>query len=1605
MSETKDPDKPRNAGKGEPDGLPEIDLNLEAYLAEDADQRDQRLEEAMSEEQMATADATRDATGYERRREWLSDLPAEHRASAYVGFNQKNQTITELPKGGRILAIQYPASLHEAVYNALYEAESDDTPSSTLASDPEIAEFMEALEGSDQMSGINLTDIESPSKDTSKVILTAPLQKSKFMGSSNDDPNRTLTSFHYTPSKINIPEIARRLAEVDSRITITSNSHEAPHQKDSTILLKTGGVINVVNQRLLSDGILFPDDSEDDLPPTSTGGKTDQVKLWGNLSKLTPAAHEQSQRDLKAASRRGALPTDKARCNYLVINPKALASGLSLDAGLRTIQVASVKKLGNEIAMLANATGIWLEQINGKIVIISTVERPGSDVRKRMKAISKSLDSRVSQFYGSGTINRSPDGKTFNIDGFPSEAQLKLAEEHGAGRHENIYIPLSQLNKINTNRDSTHYSLEAEAIPGTDIAVVKKVESKIKLQVGGPDKRIGLQKQADQLQESTAPQAKSRLTVLKGHAGTGKSRLLSELTESRNTLVISLDPARKSVPGYQLVLAVDQIAERMGSVVAEIAAKRASDTPISQDELNAEKYAKEIIDLAALTDEQKSAMAVDESSAHEMVNKCTRALKAYETVKGPFVFVFDDVHHVDSVSEKPLMSLVRNFINTCSSSRAVLALRPEEMYKSVEQRKLEAWVRGRSEDELTTIEVEPLPFKENLEANRETPKESLAYQYIFHSLPKKIRHNNTTGEDRELGEWWLELAGISTTPLELTTYIYEITKDPNNLILEDKTIHLKPGVIEHVIELSRSGDINTIHKTRIDELAKENKKAKLFLSAIAMLGRDIDSATTHKLAGKLLGGAPEDYAETLKDLQNSGFLLGKGGQAPSEALGGEPDIAYRHLQHDTLRDAILESLSAAEKRKIGNTLLELFPYDLTDDLKFSLLHYSAADSNLTARSFWESYGESFNSCLQEAVRLGQTARIRELSLTFLQGLDGIEVENREKPEKPHSKVGKLVAALKKHPTVRAPGLIVRLAIDALRHAAKSTQLQGRFSETYALVDTLLEIKRAGGYTPFLDEEKVADICETGFQAAYDERNATKRKQYAGALNAELFTNQEIVDPHSARALLVEYKSEYKAAGADLGKLSTLRDKFDSAEYLTVSRKLTTGEEKDKNLLRQFSRLQLRVEFELINQTAIRNRGIDDDASTQPNHLTVDETTKLFDLRKRAKEMLDEERTHPGTLEKIELLYLLDQQAEIEALLGNYEGRTTHLTAGRAVVADMEHLDGFLEGQLPDTTLTLKVLDAVEGREDGSVEMGAAAWRVAAAELDMNAVAMRLATNQANDTLMAAITKTVSHAAAHEEGEQGFRVTALGQIELSHSFDIQKIKEAIDIFTNQAIKLGENVTDREFYQMVARVNRLRAISLLSISLQTKLDDAEASESSDKTMKLMRLHAEFGPYYNLAIQDLSYLNTNPIWGQFDESGEMAYFIASSTGHIMDFGSRCIQGFDRTTELELLVANQKETKLPHLHPDALEAVINDWIVDKRDADDLYEVDRKIEGIEKYIEGIINACEEKRSEITDPIRAIHVRYSLLYEQLLRKKGQREYVNRGSVVTSHRQL
>ena len=169
--------------------------------------------------------------------------------------------------------------------------------------------------------------------------------------------------------------------------------------------------------------------------------------------------------------------------------------------------------------------------------------------------------------------------------------------------------------------------------------------------------------------------------------------------------------------------------------------------------------------------------------------------------------------------------------------------------------------------------------------------------------------------------------------------------------------------------------------------------------------------------------------------------------------------------------------------------------------------------------------------------------------------------------------------------------------------------------------------------------------------------------------------------------------------------------------------------------------------------------------------------------------------------------------------------------------------------------------------------------------------------------------------------------------------------------------------------------------------------------------MRLHAEFGPYYNLAIQDLSYLNTNPIWGQFDESGEMAYFIASSTGHIMDFGSRCIQGFDRTTELELLVANQKETKLPHLHPDALEAVINDWIVDKRDADDLYEVDRKIEGIEKYIEGIINACEEKRSEITDPIRAIHVRYSLLYEQLLRKKGQREYVNRGSVVTSHRQL
>jgi hypothetical protein len=1554
------------------------------------------LREALGAEQAQTADKTSTAIGdFEERRRQLKELPTDVKASAFLGFKNPNETISRMPRGSVIIAIQHPASKKEAVHNALYKSDTQEHSATTEIGDAaELFIRDQGLQG--DASALN-EDVQSQ-RD---IPLSAPLQSSNFMGSTSGNQDAIVTSFHLVPSGKNLPKIAERMASIGSDINITSSDSGQPGLKPSTMLLRTGTSIIVINQRLSSDKVLYPNTSDAPLPTTELRGPRDQRVLWGDLSKLTNAAYQRANEDANSREKRGTLPPHNARCNYLVINPRTLSSGVS-QPQIRRGKEEEVKGLGDQIASLANAQGVWLEQINGQIVIISVVERAGSDVRRRMKQISEKHGNRITQVYGSGQIQVAEDGGSYRVEGFPTELQLQTAEEHSRGDHTNIYMLDSQVEDANTNRDSTHYSLEIQPIDGSDLSVINEIESKIKLKVGGPDIRIGLDQQSADLESSTGAMSQSRLTILKGAAGTGKSVLLDELTGKRKTLVISLDPAKKSVPGGQLVLAADQIAERMGEVLSKLAESKGRGTEPLPYAQRIEEYAKGIQEFSQKTEEEKLKMATSEEEARKLMELCVGALKAYEFTEGSFVFVFDDVHHSDRTSEKPLMDMVKNFIHHCKSSRAVLALRPEQMYKSREQRNLESWVQLDGDERLTSINVEALPFASDLAENESTPEESLLYKYIFHSLPKEVRHNITTHTDRKLGDWWQKLAEISSTPLELTTYLYKALR-PENIIFDETTVNIRSEVIDGIVDQARSGDIGTIHLNRInDELGPKEKQ---FLCAIAMLGKRVDTDTSDKLLAEFIDSNPTQETEMLNELELGGFLVRESGS----------DTAARRLQHDTLRDALLKSMSAAEKRNLGQTLFKLLP-DLPAEVKFSLLHNSAADSAPRAARFWIDYCDSFDQCLQGAIDNDQTDVIRDLSLSFLHDLDGLALDGEEAKD-PETRIGKFIKSLKER-NDRPPAVLLESVIMAMRSAADASRLQGRFTETYALVDALIDIYKKKGPSKKLGQTEIADICELGFQAAYDERNPQRIESYQSELSSQL--TEELTDPTGARALLLEYKSEYKAAGKDVIKLASLREKFTSQEYDTCHLQLTLqSAERNTGLQRQFERLKLRIDFELINQTVNTQRNLDDDASVQPNHLTTAETRQLFELRKKASDMLEVERQTPGSLEKIELLYLLDQQAEIEALLGNYEGRSIQLGATQTSEADAALLDSFLEKDgeelIPRATRTLS---SAAHYEPGAIEIGEDAWRLAAVQLGMSAMAMRIATNLANAKVISATTRVNSHAAATEDKPGHFTVTSLGEISADPLFERQKILEAIDIYTNQAIKLGENVTDREAYQMVARVNRLRAISLLCLSLDTKLASAEPIAgqtgriAAERSMRRDELHREFAPYYNLAIEDLSYLNTNSTWGNMDSGGEMAYFIASSAGHIMEFATRAIQGFNRNIEVE--------TQLPHLHPDAIEGALNNWIVGKTESDDLGEVDRKVDGLEAYIKGVMAACvaspaEEQflgvnaaaELEETPWKNAVHQRYGQLLSLIEEKKAERESAGifRGSIVEDQRGL
>ncbi len=826
----------------------------------------------------------------------------------------------------------------------------------------------------------------------------------------------------------------------------------------------------------------------------------------------------------------------------------------------------------------------------GNLVIIALNERSVGILSQWAITLEKIIGKVLHCYIGKGEIERG-DTHRMKIKGYLDQSYtrgwLSLATVKPS-----VYSLPEHLDQIKGGRDET----AVELVEAGEEGVFRRVEIARRnlLRTGrGPDRLIGYTEEIATLREALAPSSDSKLILIEGQAGTGKSRLIDEAIDKRDQkLIISMDPAGRNIPGFSVVNFLDQITNFV---------KQRPD--LSSNGQRMTRYLLEYLENFSAKDENEKLIEVN--SSKEAISTCCDALLKIADLIPELVIVIDDVHHIDRHSDGQIMEMIDRFTEDHEGkTKIVLARRPEARYASLEQDNL-----LRKFPNKTAISLHKADGRLKIDFN----DADIAREYAFYSLPEWLRINRSDRTNKVLGEWAETLGQSASTPFEMSSFMHSLLDNIDvNFLIQKDSIELTDYGYERISRVKGS-DLLVYHLERMrEQLSPQELEA---LQAIAMLGQRLSrEEELTEMLEQALGMTEFGAKMAIDKLVEKNYLKVE----EEEAMDSVTDTAWSYkIWHENIRDiALNNSLDEAGRALLAEKLLAA--RDTLNGVSnlqyFEILNFAAQNKNIDDEIFWRDYKRTATQGMDSSNDDEQYNQGYAFSNSVLNGLG--------KADYPKLAIGEALSRLKKGETI--PESLDTLIYEALWSLAKNGYYLGKFAQVYQAVDMMEEF--------YKDHPKRRNSLQQIYRIGFNAAMAQDKKKLLRHYYDKIDLNQ--IDPEAVQ--VIKLKLAYREDDKQLVK-AILDVIMTQAEVAPTT-----------------MRMLLRVETQqIIENTKAEN--IDGDIILAGRDLSDADRSKAAILLEQLRELRERiSKNGERILPPIDELQMLDMEGELSALNGDYQ---------------------------------------------------------------------------------------------------------------------------------------------------------------------------------------------------------------------------------------------------------------------------------------------------------------------------------------------------------------
>ncbi|MFA5948293.1 MAG: hypothetical protein WC806_05000 [Candidatus Gracilibacteria bacterium] len=1004
-----------------------------------------------------------------------------------------------------------------------------------------------------------------------------------FLGSKEDE-YVTLSYIvpHKDPISPNLKIISNKLNQIGitAEIFVSKNNPLAVKIKDDGIL-----ILGADYESLTQTG-LAEIKEEQAISPDESLVTTDCIKS---------AEYEQTQLD------RGKLSKlqENEKCFCLMIKDdfieKMNEKGLE-DPYLNTI-------LG-QIRVIFQSEFFHITAQNGYLLIVNTAERGGAYLTNIADKFKKVSEGSAKIFLKAGEIKKS--NGYFEISGYPTAKEIEgifSKVNNGVWLHESTYDAGNNMLKGRSGGKNTIATQDEENEEWYEF--IEQLGSK-EFHVGGPDRMIGNKEEFKTVNDALSDK-ETRLIMLKGSAGMGKSRLLTEIFKKNPSMLgFIMDSANETVPGGSLIEFTDKLMEKVKE---------------NFDEKDKKNLGASVRAYMKKTDDQKIQIA--QISPNELIEICMQSFKFLQNKLGDVQICVDDTHYIDRHSEGYMMTIFSELLARKNNNKVLLSSRPEEIYSSLAQELLEKEVNTRGKKKgnaVKTVNVKGLNFL--------TPK--IARDFVFYSLPEKLRNEN--GDELELADWYIELGkAAGTTPLIMVEFMNEILaaykKNPLILTVSDGKINLDSTFLKSLLDDMQSHvEMDAIYKNKMKKLSSE--KLRLFLQLFSMLG---DFLTSKQIV-KLQNITGEISQEEFEELEDGCYLFGS-------------LYSIMRTPHSLVTQSYKSSMDSQIRNEKSMELYNLFADDesISEDAKLNLLHYAGQTITLDPKNdFWRIYNKRTSITYEKAVKNNAHISGYNTAKTVLDNIGrmfGIKIEE-ENIEKRKELIEKILMFDEENLE------LMNLIINSLLSMGKHGTTIGKFDEAKNALRFLIELTNENELST--SNVDMTEVYRSMFYLAYISKDKYKDMD---AIYEKLLKDASMPE---AIKVVCTMQRDYRKAKTPQQK-NAITEMFHMNSNLFEP--LKDPENPHFDIYLEALRLDCRVQFERIRDEAedIRADGkrFDADVVMQEKALDENQLKDLMNIKIHLKFLNEQKKKKALVFDPNSEMGLLDLNAQVEAFLGNH----------------------------------------------------------------------------------------------------------------------------------------------------------------------------------------------------------------------------------------------------------------------------------------------------------------------------------------------------------------